>query len=89
MPVSISTGCSYCSLGSFVITCQTDHMLTGPRPTHSFCHVCRHIPDQAVVDMNDRTQDALDTAVAAAVQSICRLMLQMDMLVVQIASYHV
>ena len=41
------------------------------------------------MDMNDRTQDALDTAVAAAVQSICRLMLQMDMLVVQIASYHV
>ena len=38
--------------------------------------------------MNDRTQDALDTAVAAAVQSICKLMLHMDMLVVQIAAYH-
>ena len=57
-----------------------------PKANTSFCHVCRHIPDQAVVDMNDRTQDALDTAVAAAVQCICKMMLHVDILVVQIAA---
>ena len=46
------------------------------------------MPDQAVVDMNDKNQDALERAVAAAVQSISKLAMHLDMLVLQIGWYH-
>ncbi len=46
------------------------------------------MPDQAVVDMNGQTQDALDRAVATAVQSISTMAMHLDMLVLQIGWYH-
>ncbi len=56
--------------------------------SYKWCLLSRHMPDQAVVDMNDKTQDALERAVAAAVQSISKLAMHLDMLVLQIGWYH-